>query len=85
MKHYLEHFQKIMQDLNVGENGLSQQEAADRLAKYGPNKLKEGEKESLLSKFMAQLTDPMTIILIVAAVISAVTASLSAKALLMYL
>ena len=79
MKHYLEHYEKIMQDLNVGENGLSQQEAAERLAKYGPNKLKEGEKESLLSKFMAQLTDPMTIILIVAAVISAVTASLSGE------
>ena len=79
MKHYLEHFQKIMQDLNVTENGLSQQEAADRLAKYGPNKLKEGEKESLLSKFLHQLADPMTIILIVAAAISGVTAAYSGE------
>ena len=79
MKHYLEHYQKIMQDLAVGENGLSSQQVSERMAQYGPNKLKEGEKESLLSKFLAQLTDPMTIILIVAAIISAITASLSGE------
>ena len=79
MKHYLEHFSKIMADLTVTESGLSQAEAADRLAKYGPNKLKEGEKESLISKFLHQLADPMTIILIVAAVISGVTAAYSGE------
>ena len=79
MKHYLEHFQKIMQDLSVTEAGLSSQEAADRLTKYGPNKLKEGEKESLISKFLHQLADPMTIILIVAAAISGVTAAYSGE------
>ena len=79
MKHYLEHFSKIMADLAVTESGLSQAEAADRLAKYGPNKLKEGEKESLISKFLHQLADPMTIILIVAAVISGVTAAYSGE------
>ena len=79
MKHYLEHFQKIMQDLGVTDSGLSTQEAADRLAKYGPNKLKEGEKESLVKKFFRELSDPMTIILIVAAVISAITASISGE------
>ena len=79
MKHYLEEFSKIMQDLSVTENGLSRQEAAERLAKYGPNKLKEGEKESLISKFLHQLADPMTIILIVAAVISGITAAYSGE------
>ncbi len=79
VKHYLEEFSKIMQDLSVTENGLSAAEAADRLAKYGPNKLKEGEKESLLSKFLHQLADPMTIILIVAAVISGITAAYSGE------
>ncbi len=79
MKHYLEHFSKIMADLAVTESGLSQAEAADRLAKYGPNKLKEGEKESLISKFLHQLADPMTIILIVAAVISGITAAYSGE------
>jgi len=79
VKHYLEHFQKIMQDLKTSENGLSSQDAADRLAQYGPNKLKEGEKESLISKFLKELSDPMTIILIAAAVISAITASISGE------
>ena len=79
MKHYLEHFQKIMQDLNVTETGLSSAEAAERLTKYGPNKLKEGEKESLISKFLHQLADPMTIILIIAAAISGVTAAYSGE------
>ena len=79
VKHYLEEFAKIMKDLSVTDAGLSQAEAADRLAKYGPNKLKEGEKESLISKFLKELSDPMTIILIVAAVISAVTASISGE------
>ncbi|MBQ3588689.1 MAG: cation-translocating P-type ATPase [Oscillospiraceae bacterium] len=68
-----------MADLAVTESGLSQAEAADRLAKYGPNKLKEGEKESLISKFLHQLADPMTIILIVAAVISGITAAYSGE------
>ncbi len=79
MKHYLEHFSKIMEGLSVTDAGLSQAEAEKRLAEYGPNKLKEAEKESLLSKFMAQLSDPMTIILIVAAVISAITAAISGE------
>ncbi len=79
MKHYLEHFSKIMADLGVTESGLSQEAAQQRLNEYGPNKLKEAEKESLLSKFMAQLSDPMTIILIVAAVISAITAYISGE------
>ncbi|MBQ6851273.1 MAG: cation-translocating P-type ATPase [Oscillospiraceae bacterium] len=68
-----------MLDLNVTENGLSNAEAAERLAQYGPNKLKEGEKESLISKFLHQLADPMTIILIIAAAISGVTAAYSGE------
>ncbi len=79
MKHYLEHFSAIMEKLSVSHNGLSAAEAEKRLAEYGHNKLKEAEKESLLSKFMAQLSDPMTIILIVAAVISAITAYISGE------
>ena len=79
MKHYLEHFQKIMQDLSVTDTGLSQAQVAERMAQYGPNKLKEAEKESLISKFLHQLADPMTIILIVAAAISGVTAAYSGE------
>ncbi|MBR5805386.1 MAG: cation-translocating P-type ATPase [Oscillospiraceae bacterium] len=68
-----------MQDLSVTDTGLSQAQVAERMAQYGPNKLKEAEKESLISKFLHQLADPMTIILIIAAAISGVTAAYSGE------
>ncbi len=54
--------------------GLSEAEAAARLNRDGPNKLKEGKKESLPAKFFGELKDPMTIVLMIAAAVSAVTA-----------
>ena len=53
--------------------GLSTSEAQTRQAKFGPNKLKEEEKTPLWIRFFQQMADPMVIMLIVAAVISAVT------------
>ena len=53
------------------QQGLSSQEALKREEQYGKNKLKEGKKESLIQRFLKQLAEPMTIILIVAAIISA--------------
>lgn len=75
MKEYLKSVQEVMTANNTSEKGLSSSEAADRLAKNGKNKLAEGKKDSLLKRFLSQLADPMIIILIVAAVISAVTAT----------
>lgn len=77
MKEYLESYESVVTSLDSTADGLSQADAARRLEQHGPNKLKEGEKESLLHKFLSQLADPMTIILIVAAVISGVTAAYS--------
>ena len=54
--------------------GLTEAEAAARLTRDGPNKLKEGEKESLFRKFIGELRDPMTVVLIIAALVSAITA-----------
>ena len=65
--------QEVLQQLSVGPEGLTTQQANDRLQQYGPNKLKEAEKPSWLQRFAAQLTDPMLIILMVAAVVSAAT------------
>ena len=65
--------QEVLQKLSVGPEGLTTQQANDRLQQYGPNKLKEAEKPSWLQRFAAQLTDPMLIILMVAAVVSAAT------------
>ena len=74
MKEYLQSKEDVLNDLQVGENGLSTSEAEARLEKNGKNKLAEGKKESLIHRFFKQLAEPMTIILLVAAVISGVLA-----------
>ena len=71
MKHYLEETQAVLTETGSCADGLSTAEAADRLEKNGKNKLAEGKKESLLHRFLKQLAEPMTIILLVAAAISA--------------
>ena len=72
-KTYTQSAEEVLQDLGVGTEGLTTAQAQERLAKYGPNKLKEAEKPTLLQRFIAQLKDPMLIILMVAAAVSAVT------------
>ncbi|MDD6021670.1 MAG: cation-transporting P-type ATPase, partial [Oscillospiraceae bacterium] len=79
MKYYLESAESVMTSLKTTENGLSPDEAEKRLEQNGKNKLKEAKKISLFARFMSQLKDPMIIILIVAAVISAFTGFFEAK------
>ena len=69
--------QDVMRQLGVTEEGLSTAEAQSRREKYGPNKLKEAEKATWFQRFMEQLKDPMLIILMIAAVVSAATTVLS--------
>ncbi|MBE6641906.1 MAG: calcium-translocating P-type ATPase, PMCA-type [Ruminococcaceae bacterium] len=71
MSFYLDPKAKVLSDLEATENGLSSAEAQSRIEKYGKNKLAEGKKESLIHRFFKQLAEPMTIILLVAAAISA--------------
>ena len=70
---------EVLQNLGVGAEGLTTAQAQERLAKYGPNKLKEGEKPTLLQRFLAQLKDPMLIILLIAAAVSALTGMLAGE------
>ena len=71
MSFYLDPKSKVLADLKANENGLTSAEAEARIEKYGKNKLVEGKKESLIHRFFKQLAEPMTIILLVAAAISA--------------
>jgi len=74
-KPYLEDGEKVLTELGSSlEDGLSDGEAASRLAKDGPNRLKEEKKEGIFRKFLGELKDPMTIVLIIAAAVSAITA-----------
>ena len=56
------------------ESGLSNEQASQRLAKYGPNKLNEKKKKTNLQRFLDQFKDVMIIILLIAAVVSFVIA-----------
>ncbi len=70
-KSYLQSAESVMAQLETSASGLTSQQAAQRLQQYGPNKLKEAEKISAFRRFLNQLKDPMLIILMVAAAVSA--------------
>ena len=70
MNYYFEPTEDILRSLDTTQKGLSTAEAEARLAEYGPNKLDEGKKKTMLAKFFAQFADPMIIILLAAATIS---------------
>ncbi len=55
------------------ESGLTEAEAKKRQEEGGLNKLKEAPRDGLIKKFFKSLLDPMIIMLIGAAIISAVT------------
>ena len=74
MKFYLESKDEVLKEVKATENGLTEQEAKKRQEANGKNKLKEAEKEGIIKKIISSLMDPMIIMLLVAAGISAVTA-----------
>ena len=79
MKHYLESAEAVFTEVNSSEAGLTTAEATARLEKNGKNKLAEAKKDSTLKKFFDQMKDPMIIILLIAAVVSAVVEMIEAK------
>ena len=76
-KYYLENISDVFSAVESTPNGLGGAQASQRLARDGKNKLEEAKKKSLLRRFIEQLLNPMILVLIGAAVVSAVTASLS--------
>ena len=76
---YIQSSAAVLQKLGVTADGLSSADAKKRQEQYGPNKLKDAEKKSLLRRFLDQLKDPMLIILLVAAGVSALTGVLSGE------
>ncbi|MBQ6702879.1 MAG: cation-translocating P-type ATPase [Clostridia bacterium] len=74
MKAHLAQTSEVLKHFETTENGLTTADAQSRIEKYGKNKLIEAKKETMLHRFLKQLADPMIIILLVAAAISAVVA-----------
>ena len=71
MNYHNQSKENVMTLLDTTEIGLSAEEASKRIATNGKNKLNEAAKDSNLKRFFKQLLEPMTVILIVAAAISA--------------
>lgn len=70
---YAQPMEDLLRQLRTTEIGLTQQQADARRKETGPNKLREAPKPTLWQRFIAQLRDPMLVILLVAAVVSGVT------------
>ena len=69
---YLEEKEAVLRSVESTETGLSAAAAKERLAKFGPNKLREVKGKSLLRRFVEQLANPMIVILLAAAAVSGV-------------
>ncbi|MBQ7603953.1 MAG: hypothetical protein IJU75_03270, partial [Clostridia bacterium] len=76
-KYYLSEKSDVIKEFETDEtSGLTHAEAAERLEKYGHNRLSEGKKTPLIKRILVQISDPMVIILLIAAIISGVTSVL---------
>ena len=78
-KIYTRSADEILKEQEVGPDGLTTAEARKRLERYGPNKLQEAKKTTLPRRFVEQLKDPMLIILMTAAGVSALTGMLAGE------
>ncbi len=76
---YTQSADEVLQGLGVSAEGISTAEAKERFEKYGPNKLKEAPKPTLIQRFLMQFKDPMLIILLIAAGVSALTGMLAGE------
>ena len=70
MKFYCEDADAVLKEVEGSKDGLSAEEAAKRLETNGKNMLAAAKGKSLVRRFLEQLADPMTIILLVAAAVS---------------
>ncbi len=74
MQYYLEEVESVLKELKTDLNGLSTEEASKRQNEQGKNKLEEAKRDGLLKKIINSIADPMIIMLLVTAGISAVVA-----------
>ncbi|MBE7047844.1 MAG: cation-translocating P-type ATPase [Ruminococcaceae bacterium] len=82
MKHYLTDKNEVISLLNTScEKGLSQAAATSRLERNGKNKLIEGKKKTLFQRIIGELSDPMVLVLIGAAIVSGITAIIEGEGL----
>jgi Mg2+-importing ATPase len=68
---------ELNRELGSGVGGLSSEEAAGRQARYGPNLLDSQLRRSLPLKFLSRFRNPLVLVLLFAASVSALTGDLA--------
>ncbi len=81
MRYYDQSAESALVALNSSEQGLSVPEAEKRLAEHGKNRLAEAKKDGILKRFLKELVNPMILVLLAAAAISAVLAVMEGESL----
>lgn len=69
--------EQVLKELKTDRNGLSEEEAAQRLQKFGKNAIESGKSAGVFKLFISQFSDFMTILLMVAAAVSGIIAFIS--------
>lgn len=64
--------EEVLKELGVSREGLSSQEASERLKKYGPNEIKEVKRRTVLQMFLDEFKDVFILLLIAATIFSAI-------------
>ena len=70
MKYYTKKIEEILSELKTSLNGITFEEATNRLEKYGYNELSQKKPKTILQMFFEQMKDSMIIILLIASIVS---------------
>ncbi|MCY7389967.1 MAG: magnesium-translocating P-type ATPase, partial [Leptolyngbyaceae cyanobacterium CAN_BIN12] len=62
--------EQVLQQLKSSSQGLSRQEARQRLSEYGANSLKQKRQSNTLTLLLSQFKSPIILILMAAAILS---------------
>ena len=76
MKYYLKNVEDVLKELETSDEGLSDEQVVKKREKYGLNKLDEAKRDGVFKKIISSISDPMIIMLLVTAGISAVTSAI---------
>ncbi len=66
---------QTLSGLDTSRSGLSPRQGAERLERYGPNRLAGAPKKPLWARFLDQMKDPMILVLLAAAALSLVSSA----------
>ena len=73
MEHFRNTVEQSFEELSTGRSGITKDEAAVRHEKFGMNEIAEGKRDGIVKVFFSQFADLLVVILIICAVLSALT------------